>query len=492
MLLNSEMNPMKLEYKSNLIYPFIVILVYALLTVLSMNNCYFWDNIQQISKEAHWFYQTDFKSLLMPAQNSGAEIIATGYHPPLMGILTAGLWKIFGCKLWVSHVFSFLWALVLIYNCWKLLLKLLPENIAGWALLIVMLESTLLAQFSIASPDFILFTAFIVAFRAVLENKKILLAFAVFFLCCINMRGIFVGAILFLVHSYYTFLQSEKKASTRSYFKIIIPYLPTILILAVYFTYYFTARGWFFAESSDSNHYTLPTGIGRIIKHLAEFGLRSVENGRIIIWAIGIYVAIDIIKSKRPLKTEYKTILLFFLLLTGLYVLFIFITQMPFSARYFMPQFFLLTLLVLLKINKLFCFKKNRIYLIAILLFELSGNLWVYPDRIAKSWDCTLAHFPYYELREDCFNYIDQQKLDYKDISGGFCLYGNRRFIELTKEDKTVGTDNNSKYFIYSNISNIDDTFAEELKNKSLWTPIKTFEKGFVSIIIYQNLNCTK
>ena len=483
---------MKLEYKSNLIYPFIVVFVYALLTVMSMNNCYFWDNIQQISKEAHWFYQTDFKSLLMPAQNSGAEIIATGYHPPLMGIMTAGLWKIFGYKLWVSHVFSFLWALVLIYNGWKLLLKLLPENIAAWALFIVMFESTLLAQFSIASPDFILFTAFIISLRAVLENKKILLAFAIFFLCGINMRGIFVGAILFLVHSYYTFLQSEKKVSIRSYLKIIIPYLPTILILAGYFSYYFTARGWFFSESSDSNHYALPTGINQIIKHLAEFGLRSVENGRIIIWAIGIYVAINIVKTKRPLKAEYKTILLFFLLLTGLYVVFIFTTQMPFSARYFMPQFFLLTLLVLLKINKLFCFKKNRIYLIAILLFELSGNFWIYPDRIAKSWDCTLAHLPYYGLREKCFNYIDQQKLDYKDISGGFCLYGNRRFIEMTKEDKTVGTDTNRKYFIYSNISNIDDSFAEELKNKAHWIPIKMFEKDFVNIIIYQNLKCAK
>lgn len=486
------MNLMKLEYKSNLIYPFIVVFVYAVLTVLSMNNCYFWDNIQQISKEAHWFYQTDFRSLLIPAQNFSSEIIATGYHPPLMGIMTAGLWKIFGYKLWVSHVFSFLWALVLIYNGWKLLLKLLPENIAAWALFIVMFESTLLAQFSIASPDFILFTAFIISLRAVLEHKKVLLTIAVFFLCSINMRGIFVGAILFLVHSYYTFLQSEKKASISSYLKIIIPYLPTILILAGYFSYYFTARGWFFSESSDSNHYALPTGINQIIKHLAEFGLRSVENGRIIIWAIGIYVAVNIVKTKRPLKAEYKTILLFFLLLTGLYVVFIFTTQMPFSARYFMPQFFLLTLLVLLKINKLFCFKKNRIYLIAILLFELSGNFWIYPDRIAKSWDCTLAHLPYYDLREKCFNYIDQQKLDYKDISGGFCLYGNRRFIEMTKEDKTVGTDTNRKYFIYSNISNIDDSFAEELKNKAHWIPIKVFEKGFVNIIIYQNLKCRK
>ena len=89
---------MKLLNKSYIFF-LISVIAYSLLTFICMNNGYFWDNIQQISKEAHWFYFTDFSSLLMPAQNSGAEIIATGYHPPLMGIMTAVLWKIFGYKI---------------------------------------------------------------------------------------------------------------------------------------------------------------------------------------------------------------------------------------------------------------------------------------------------------------------------------------------------------------------------------------------------------
>lgn len=480
---------MKIENKSNLIVLSLIVLVYFLLTFLSVNNCYFWDTIQQVSKEAHWFYQTGFSSLLMPAQNSGAEIVATGYHPPLMGIMTAALWKVFGYELWVSHIFIFSWSLVLIFNVWKVITKLFPENVAGWVLLIVLLEPTLLAQFSIASPDFILFTAFIISLRGVLERKPWLLSIGVFFLCGINMRGVFVGAALFAVHCYYNYLMASNKLNIRSVFKTVLPYLPTLVLLSGYFIYYLAARGWFFSDSTGGDHYALPSGPGRVVRHLAEFGLRSIENGRIVIWLIGIYVAFNFSKAKKILSEEVKAIFLFFLLLTGLYLLFVFITQMPFSARYFMPQFFLLTLLALLGANELFSKKKFTISLIVVLCFELTGHFWIYPDRIAKSWDCTLAHLPYYELRTDCFQYIDEQKLDYKDISGGFCLYGNRRFVELCNTDKIVGTEANRQYFIYSNISNVEDSFLEELRNPTRWIPIRQFEKGVVVITIYEQKN---
>ena len=97
-----------------------IILLYLVLNLLSLNYCYFWDNIQQISKEAHWYFITDFKSLLMPTQNSGSEIVATGYHPPLMGIMTAMLWKVFGYHLWVSHIFSLFWFFILSWNLQKI------------------------------------------------------------------------------------------------------------------------------------------------------------------------------------------------------------------------------------------------------------------------------------------------------------------------------------------------------------------------------------
>ena len=483
---------MKLENKINLIFLFLLFLIYSLITVLCINHGYFWDNIQQTSKEAHWFYLTNFHKLLMPVLSTQNGIVATGYHPPLIGIMTAALWKVFGYKIWVSHVFIFIWALVLIFNSWKIIRSLFPNKFAGFILLIVMLEPTLLAQFAIASPDFILFTAFIISLRAVLEKRPWMLIIGLFFLCCINMRGIFVGVILFLVDYYFSNLHIEKRFTLRSILKTFLPYLPTLLILTAYFCYYFYNRGWFFTGSSETGHYSLPNGMGRVIRHFAEYGLRSVENGRILIWIIGIYVGFKFFKSRLLLNHIERSLLLFFLLLSGLYIVFIFITQMPFSARYFMPQFFLLTILTLLGIIKFVEQRKIIFVFILILCFELTGHLWIYPDIIAKSWDCTLAHLPYYDLREKCFNYIDEQKLDYHQISSGFCLYGNRGFVELKNDGKSIGTDEQSKYFIFSNISNVEDSFADELKNKNHWIPVKRFEKGLVYITIFKNTQYNK
>jgi len=477
------------EHKNRLVFQALVLLMYAALGILCLNNCYFWDNIQQISKEAHGYYQTGFSTLLPPATDSGSGVVATGYHPPLMGIVTAALWKIFGYRLWVSHAFTMLWAVVLVCNVWKLLLRFFSDRMDGWVLLIVMLEPTVLTQFAIASPDFILFTAFIIALRGMLEHKPQLLALGLIVLCAVNMRGIFAGAGLFVAQVYYSRLQAPKALNLRSVFNILLPYLPALMLTAAYFGYYFAMRGWFFTHETADGHYSLPSGVSAVVKHLAEYGLRSVENGRIIIWLIGIYVAFHLAKKMKTLSAEFKTLLLLFVLLAGLYLLLGCITRMPFSARYFMPQFFLLTVLVLKGLTEIVTGKKIMLCLIVVLCFELTGHLWIYPRRIAKSWDCTLAHLPYYGLRAECFQYIDKQGWNYKDISGGFCLYGNRQFTELSDFDKTVGTTTDNRYFIYSNVSNVDDSLLDELENPTRWTPVRQFEKGAVVITIYEQKN---
>jgi hypothetical protein len=300
------------------------------------------------------------------------------------------------------------------------------------------------------------------------------------------MRGVFVGVILFAVHNYYSYLQLEGKRSFKSFLSLLLPYIPTLLVLGVYFTTYLMRNGWFFHNSNYSTHYSMPNSFGRILKHIAEFGLRSVENGRIVIWLLGMYVGLIMIKSKRTITRNLKTLIALFLSLTGLYVVFIFISQMPFSSRYFMPQFFVLTLITLFGVIEFVDVRKAKLIFIVVLLFELTGNLWIYPDRIAKSWDGTLAHLPFYELRKDCLNYIDEQKIDYQDISAGFCLYGDRRFLDLQQKKQVISSGTNGKYFIYSNISNNEDSFVDSLRNQNYWMPLKRFDKGFISIILYK------
>ncbi|MDR2692294.1 MAG: hypothetical protein LBB73_08420, partial [Dysgonamonadaceae bacterium] len=51
--------------KKNIIFLSIVAGVYLLLFVYSFRFCYFWDVIRQISKEAFWYYKTDFSASLL-------------------------------------------------------------------------------------------------------------------------------------------------------------------------------------------------------------------------------------------------------------------------------------------------------------------------------------------------------------------------------------------------------------------------------------------
>lgn len=476
---------MQLQNK-NTIWLFVAALIYGVVAAITLNNCYFWDNIQQISTEAHWFYWTDFRSLII-SPNTVDGITATGYHPPLMGLMTALLWKILGYKLWVSHVFIVLWSVILFYNVWKLVKHFIDARFKGIVFAIILLESTVLTQFSVASPDFILLTAFVIAVRAILERKKLLLALGIFFLCAINMRGVFAGIIVFVAHNYYEYLLSDRMLRIKTFFQTLLPYIPTILILSLYYVFYFLKNGWFI-DNTESYHYAFPVSVSVVIKHAAEFVLRTMENGRFIVWLIGFYALFKIFKTKQIQNASLQFILVTFLLLLGMYVLFIFITQMPFGSRYFMPQFLLLTLIAA---HFIVHSKMKRKYLIfsLILFFELTGHFWIYPDKIAKPWDATLAHIPFYELRKECLEYIDSQNINYEDVAGGFCIYGDRRIIELQDLKQVISSNpKNRKYFIHSNISNNEDSFVAELKDNKKWQSIKHFRKGWVYITLYSRI----
>ena len=477
---------MNLNIKTNHYFLFGTVLIYGILTLICFQNVYFWDVIQLASREGHWYYETNFSSLLQPAFSSGSEFMGTA-HPPLMGIMTALLWKFFGYHLWVSHVFFLLWGIVLIYQVWKLVSSFFPEKQAGGVTLLILTEATLLAQFAIVSPDFILLTAFVMAIRGVLEKKPLLTLIGFFFLCCISIRGIFAGAIILFSHLIFYFRQQEKD---KSFIKTFIAYVPTLLILAAFFIYYFSERGWFFTNSAYSEHYTLPTGgIMFIFKRIFSFVIRSVENGRFLIYLLTIVVVVKMIKRKTKPDSSILFLLMVSFLLISIYIIFIFITQMPFSSRYFMPQYLILTFIVLLYLSKNQKMKKMKLTFILILFLQLTGHFWIYPEKTSIGWDCTLAHLPYYELRKECFNYIDQNEIDYNDLSAGFCLYNKRRFVELSDNEKNLSGDGiNSRYFIYSNISNLPDESVDELKDTNQWKPTQQYKKWPVFITLYERI----
>lgn len=456
------------------------VLLFGILTIISWNYCYFWDNIQQISKEAHLYYDANFSGLINNNTTTNLEIKHTGYHSPALGITTALLWKVVGYKLWVSHVLSFLFAVFFVTNLYHIVKLYIPSQYVSFAIILLVCEPTILSQFVIASPDFILLTAFTITLRAIIENKSILLIIGILILFSISIRGLFAGLLIMFVHLFSDYYFSKHNNIKKTKFSTFIHYLPAIICLTAYYVNYFYVNGWFFTNSAYSSHYEQPTTLTLVIRHAAEFVLRLVENGRIAFWVLAFYFIFSIKKFQTPQKNTF--LLLFVALATfSLYVLFIFTTKMPFSARYFLPFYLIVSIFVISQITYKYNRKTVSILFIFLFICEVTGNFWIYPNKIAKSWDTTLAHISYYDVRKECFDYIDFHKYDYNKISAGFCLYDKRKYVELNSNNKIIGNATN-EYFLYSNISNLEDSLEEELNNPQKWTQIKEFKSGFVFI----------
>lgn len=61
-----------------------------------------------------------------------------------------------------------------------------------------------------------------------------------------------------------------------------------------------------------------------------------------------------------------------------------------------------------------------------------------------------------------------------------------RKYTELDNDDKSIDAGISKKYFIYSNISDVDDEVYYELHNTAYWTPIKRFKKNFVEMVLFE------
>jgi len=493
--------------KNNYLYLSLVIIIYLAITIVSLNHCYFWDNIQQTSKEAHWYYNTNFSHILLPSFSDFSEqplyltpgkydITGTGYHPPFTGIVTALLWKIFGKSLWVSHIFIFCCSLILIFNAFKLFSILFPNKLYGAFIMLPLLDPSFLSQLSIAAPEIILMAAFVVCLRAIVCGKKILLSVGFIFLCLVNARGIFAGGIIFIFYWFYKIYCLKNKFYIKYFFKELISFLPAFVILIIFFAYYFSQRGWFFSDKDSiwASGYERPDSFQGLIKNICVYLFLLFENGRIFIWLFLFFMLKKIIyngKNKRiNLNNMEKSFLFLFVLFILMYLYIASSTKVSIIARYYMPIYFLLDILFFIFAERL-KIKKINTYVFVLILFLLAGNLsvYIYPDKLAKNWDSTLGHLPFYELRDECFEYMEANGIPYEKTSAGFTFCWNQVYVDLKPKYRFIyNMQHVQQYVIYSNISNLEDYMIDELADKKKWAILKDFRKGPVFISIYKRV----
>jgi hypothetical protein len=445
---------------------------------------FFWDTIQLGAKHAHHYYHTGFAQLLLP------DAIDSG-HPPFFGMYLAAAWMLFGKSLAVSH-----WAMLPFVLGVVGLLFPVGRHFAGrwgWVYpLLALALPPLSGQMVLVSPDVVLAFGFLLGLYSILYHKGWTLAPGALLLAAVSTRGMMTVVVLFLFDLYLRLsLPNRKENKPIAYLKEMLralpPYIPSGLLALAFLLYHYLEKGWigYYAGSEWAPSFER-VGLGGLLKNGLVLGWRLADYGMVFSWA-----ALGLVIWREP-GTLCHSKVQKALWLAGISLVLLTPTFLLYSGlqqhRYLLP---LLLSVLLLTFTAIAQSPWSRIWKARLfaLLFTglLTGHFWVYPDHVAQSWDTTLAHLPYYRLKEQMIGYLDEQGIPLETVGTAFPEIGPQYYKDLSGRTSGFAPKDLSKqsYILYSNVMN--DFSDGELEGlREAWTLQKELRSGGVKVQLYR------
>ncbi|MCF8243988.1 MAG: hypothetical protein K9J37_01045 [Saprospiraceae bacterium] len=457
-------------------------------TLLVCNNPFFWDTVQLASKHGHFFYDTDFQSLILPGE------IDSG-HPPLFGMYIAMIWKVFGKTLCASHLSMLPFIFGAVYFLHAIGSRLVGQKLAIWLTLICLADPVLASQMVLVSPDLVLVCCCLMALWAIWENKFMWLALAVIGLGLISTRGMMVGAALYL----FSLIAATEKITLNLVFRKLLPFLPGGILVASYLFYHWMEAGWIgYHEGSSWAPSFQKVDFKGFVFNIGVMVWRFLDFGRVAVWLAILVIGFLTLKRsnwKLPkidrFETGWQLILLTILLFLAIGPTQLFYTGLL-AHRYFLPFFLTLSISLLYFLcNKYPWVAKKKVknlVLPVVFIVLATGNFWIYPQKIAMGWDSTLAHLPWYSLLKETEDYLKTEEISLEIVGSAFPNIGSREIYELNGEtkgfvEKDLAT---NCYLLFSNIMN-DFSDLEIAELNSEWEKIFERNLGGVNVILYKN-----
>ncbi len=458
-------------------------LVVCFIVFASSHNSFFWDTVQLGSAHANYYYVNHFSELLLPIE------IDSG-HIPAFGIYIALLWEIFGRTLEVSHFGMLPFAFGIVIQIFQVCRKLVPEQFVGLASVLVLADPSLLSQLTLVSPDVCLLFFFLLGLNAVLENNKKWIIIAVFFLFLSSMRGMMVSFCLLSldIFSHIDFKTTSRKIAGQLISRSLL-YLPAVLLFLGYNSLHYIEKGWigFHQDSPWAKSFERVDNFKDFLFNVGLYAWRILDFGRIGGWLIGLPLLI--LYKKQLLNTKTFRLLLFFTLFSMIVLpLNMLWAKNLMGYRYLIPIYLTFSLFTVTVLFSPFVNQKLK-YSLSIfwVLCLIGGNFIVYPDKIAKGWDSTLAHVPYYKLRHQAIDYLDQEHINFEQVQSFFPNLASIDRIDLNGDLRSFRAyDGQRKYIFYSNIFNVSDQEYDEIHNLANYKCIKHFESQQVFIDIFE------
>jgi hypothetical protein len=376
----------------------------------------------------------------------------------------------------------------IVYQSYKLITHFFHTKNIVYVLIIFLLDPTLLSQSILVSPDIVLVFFFLFTLNMILHNNRKFIMLGTIALSLISMRGMMVTVVLFLFDFYFNYTIIRGKNWFIKLYKGILVYAPAGILTLSFLVYHYMVKGWNgYHENSPWAECFEKVNFTGFVYNTGILVWRLIDFGRIVLWVVFI-TTILILKNKIKFDHNLKSLLILFILLVTLFPLTMLLHKNLLGHRYLLPVYLVFSLLVChLIFESIENYKIKMISFALIILGLITGNLWVYPEKISQGWDSTLAHLPYYELRNQMITYIKQRNLPFSEIGTAFPNTASFKYIDLTDEDIGFAEKDLMKnnFVFYSNIMNdFSDMEVDELKNN--WRIEKEFNCLHIRVTLYK------
>lgn len=449
----------------------------------SLNHFFFWDTVQLGAAHANYYRSTHFATLLLP------EAIDSG-HIPSFGMLLAMIWEIFGRTLMVSHLYMLPFTMGIVWQLWQLCRQFIDAEFSGIALLLLLIDPSLLSQITLVSPDVPLVFFFLLSVNAVLQNRKLLLLLGILFLFMTSMRGMMLSiCIVFLDLYCHIDFKKNPKLLLPTLLKRSVIYVPALLLFLIFSGYHYYEKGCigYHKNSPWSACFEAVTFKG-FIYNIGIYGWHLLDFGKVGIW-ISCFILLLLYRRFFFKEKQIRLLGYFCIVLLVILPLNMLWAKNLLAPRYFIPIYLIFSLFCASLLFSKFVAKNVRLGLgVLWITCILSGNFWIYPASVSQGWDATLAHVPYYKLRHQALAYLEHENIPYNEVQSFFPNTATIDLIDLNGDTRKFDNFNGKANYVFSsNVFNINDKSFEKLRKH--YKVLKRFENGGVYVVIYEKLH---
>lgn len=463
--MNSGLSFQSARQKLQADWPLFLVLVLYVAGALSLSHtCLFWDSVS-IFAPATYFYENHWHTFSLPP----------GYvtdNLPLNFVLSIW-WYLFGRTLFSTHFLFVVFGCGVIVEIYKLCrLCNWSDQVRKYVFLLAVSDTAVVTQLLVPMFDGVMLFFILWGIRAILEGRNREVAVAMMFLAMLRMRGVLFCGGLALCHW----------GCWRQLKKTVYCFLPAGLVaIGLLGVQWHLQRGLFGLGADSPWHVTTMRGM---VKNTMAFGRFMLENNRFILW--GGAAVVGGMGWKQFWRRAHSRQL--FLVLAGVFGLCLLMTvpfANPYGPRYFLPFFVLLPCVVGVLVFETLSFRKARWVCLCMAIGLWGGHFWRYPESCPVSWDTTLGHLPYYELRSSMRDYMREQDIRPAEVRSFFPAVKSDYMIDLDGcKEAFVEDERQVCYILYSNVFNLGG--AEKAGIGDDWILQRRFAKWGIHMDLYK------